>query len=296
MLGSWDLRNAVIAIWIALWLYLSLGLVLISFSAIQFQSNIIARAKDNQPIAGELGGATVVSVAHIQLRERIYSQKISEIPNLAEKLGKLKSTQEPPAANSISAATKELYTKLFKADEAFPLDPIAELRKRCEQTADTATKTLCGTFESTVKASGGGRTPRDPEVTDIATRLEQDRKWEPDYENSNRYSEAIELDGYRRATSFLFPWLSGSRYFHHSRIPFWFLSSPYRWAHWAARFSCCRLSMWILKAMSSTETLSRGIFSGRCRAWRPHSPFFCLSAQVNCPSGGLPLWTQRAQI
>jgi len=78
-------RGVFILFWMALWLYLSLGMALLSFSAIQFQSNVTTGLRvDEAAIRG-------VTVAGIKLHRESYKDQIAEARRIKQQLLQLSS-------------------------------------------------------------------------------------------------------------------------------------------------------------------------------------------------------------
>ncbi|MBZ9663007.1 hypothetical protein LB523_28575 [Mesorhizobium sp. ESP-6-4] len=204
-------RSLVIIVWIAIWLYLSLGVVLISFGAIQFQANISERATETPQAATPTKDpiTTVISVAHIQLREQAYRSRKEQITFLENRIYALK-TRSPASGNvtQVGSITKQLYNDLFVPSDNFsPSEIVKEIQKRCQTQQNDSVKHTCVDFNNAIASTGDDASRAISELTEDEAKLAEVRNWVDEYENSLRYSEGDELDSYQKASNFFFPWL-----------------------------------------------------------------------------------------
>jgi hypothetical protein len=187
------IQNFFILTWTAIWLYLSLAMVVASFSAIQLQTKVIDQAQRG----------SVPPVALIVLHYQRYEKDVSL-------LGKLDSQNNVAGDASLSSVTSSLYTKLFKPDDPFPVDAVKAIKEKCEK-PDLASqiRTECTLFAKKVQSassidSGDASTP-DSKATGedsltVRSRIEK-------YESLPEFGVGTDFNVHQTLTSFLLPWL-----------------------------------------------------------------------------------------
>jgi hypothetical protein len=208
------IKTVAVLSWTALWLYLSLGMVLLSFSAIQFQAqiendarrafstNVGTQATNNESISKP-------TVPLIELNHKHYLEDIALLPSLTEQdesSEKVASTSNSDAANRIGETTRYLYPKFFSQGPV-PVDVVDAISKKCMDSAlDAPTKQQCVSFNAALIAGTAPANSTQLEAThnklaDLRARIET-------YEQSYQYSEADEIDSHKRMAQFVFPWLT----------------------------------------------------------------------------------------
>ena len=206
MLTSSITRNLFLLTWIALWSYLSLGMVVLSFSAIQFQTTIYDEAR-REALAASGKGSNSITVAIIRLKHDRYKENLA----LLDSLKKTNPNGIDKAGNDypkLRELTSFLYSTLFGPDEGVPNDVIGEITSRCKKQGlqqDIIAK--CAEFADAVAApaptpNGAATAGADLNVSEL-NQVSIDIK---DYEDSFSYSQADDLDGQSKITALIFPW------------------------------------------------------------------------------------------
>jgi hypothetical protein len=175
-----QVRVIFIVLWMAFWLCGSLGMVLLSFSGLQFQSNVSSRLAS----AANVGTTHVtnerlrMSVHRVRLHRKDYDEKLLKVQGLK------KAIDEMPVDTSIrtGATLEEIYASLlpvlFKEDRVpAESDTIAEIRSRCER-AEGEVKVQCN---------------RKLRKADLLTQLIEVQGLMKLYEDSEEYSDGEDL-------------------------------------------------------------------------------------------------------
>ena len=205
------IRNFSILIWTAIWLYLSLGMVLVSFSAIQFQTQIADEARKdsgsntvNQGTSGDFL-LKVVTVAQIQLNRDHYEADLKSLPELMKQVDILTNSASKSSFDygRIAEITKDLYPKLFSSSEPVPSNVVDAITQKCANAPGDAIKQQCSSFKDALSVSAPSNDVRDAALNNLrATRQRIN-----EYEKSSLYSESADVDGYKRLAQFVFPWM-----------------------------------------------------------------------------------------
>jgi hypothetical protein len=214
--SSWadHARNIFILSWTAAWLYLSLGMVLLSFSAIQFQTEVADNARrdynENTDTETQNTGLTLkVTIAEIKLQQTHYQEDKNSLTDLLKQANSLSGSAS--GGDSIPVAplgeiTQALYPKLFTTQDPPPANVVEAITRKCaDPSLDEATKQQCASFKEALTAAY--RSPLSSQLEAINSKMSELRSRIRKYERSSVYSEADDIDGYKRMSEFIFPWL-----------------------------------------------------------------------------------------
>src|SRR5262245_22968133 len=122
-------RDVSVVLWIALWIYLSLGMVLISFSAIQFQTQISDEARRDSGLAVDRQAVNrdftlKVTVAQIELSRTHYQEDLKLLPELIKQADAAEKAGNSDVGRRIGEATRSLYPDLFSTSDPVPSDVV----------------------------------------------------------------------------------------------------------------------------------------------------------------------------
>jgi len=225
--------------WTGLWLYLSLGLVIVSFGAIEFQAYIIEEAykigkeAEQHPLAapvqnGPDASAPVqavkinVTMATIEVENLHYGdfrKKLEEDERRLVELGKTSRGSDSDAQTTsaenigplqITTITQKLFSKLYPNGNAPTSDIIPDMNKRCaEDKLDAEASSLCTQFKQALDhptVASTVPTGVDAKLNDLAQEIVGLKKSIADYELSPSYSLYDELQAYKNLAAWVTPW------------------------------------------------------------------------------------------
>jgi hypothetical protein len=143
------LKTGFVLLWTFLCLYLSIGTVLISFSALQFQSQIATRSP-SQP----------VTVARIRLHQKKYKDQTEEVKLLTKKAEELAILAENSNANTYELSRKigqlsQVLRITFSIQGVNPEVIADQIKIKCSSSGlDDATREQCSSFIAAHNSSG----------------------------------------------------------------------------------------------------------------------------------------------
>jgi hypothetical protein len=205
-------RSLFLLVWTALWIYFSLGMTLLSFSAIQFQNGVLNGSNARSASTKDQQVNTGATVAYVALLSTYYERNRARLLVLEKQdqtLGLSADQGTSNAASTIAQLTTLLYPKLFSPSEPAPSESsIVDIMKmRCAATLDPAIKPACNSF---IKESDSIGTPTNTNAdqrTAIQNEIVEIKSWIATYESSPSYGENVDLKSYNFIAGIIFPWL-----------------------------------------------------------------------------------------
>lgn len=207
-----DWKTVFVLSWTAIWLYLSLSMVVVSFGAIQFQGSVW----EEFHVPG--GTDFHLTVAQIKLDNDRYILNKTSLAKLSSE-PKTSNTDKPPSVtdtNSVSTTkiyqlTTVMYPKLFNVNEPIPNDVIAKIKEKCasgtKDNQGNSIKDLCDQYNNAINTPPAVSPPttiyevrNEASVSGLETAIAT-------YEDSSAYSAASELDSYKRLAGIIIPWM-----------------------------------------------------------------------------------------